>query len=629
VWSEFPPPEAIPSLVWRFEEQVRRHPDRPAVSFGGRALTYAELNRRANRVAHALIAALGTDPEPIALLMHQDVGVMAALWGVLKSGKYYVPLSPFDPSARQEHILEDTEARAIIVDAENVEAARTLGGERLVLPAEQLWDSGPDANPGLEIAHDAYAYVVFTSGSTGRPKGVIVDRADVLFFAREATNTFHLCPEDRLGVLGAISFSGPAPQIYGGLLNGACLCLYDLHRQDERELAPWLRAERITYCSSVPSVWRRQVEILAPDERFPDLRLIGLGGDRLYREDLRRIQQYVEPGCIIRHSLGLSEIKHVTMGFWDRESLPDTQIVPVGYPVRDTEILIVDDAGRELPAGEVGELWVRGRYMSPGYWRRPDLTARAYARDPHNPELRIYKTGDLGMIQPDGSLLLAGRADSQVKVQGQRVELSEIESALRALDGVSQAVVIAHQAGEQGPVLHAYVVMDAGVHMSAGELRRRMTGRVPTYMIPARIAFRSVLPLNNNGKVDRLALAPIGDARPELDAAYVAPRTPVEAEVAAIWQDVLSLDAVGVEDRFLDLGGQSLQAARIAGRIQDTFRVDIPASQVFAAQTVAEMSALIVQQQAAMMDEGEMEQLLALLSDLEGEGAVPGALKDG
>jgi acyl carrier protein len=137
------------------------------------------------------------------------------------------------------------------------------------------------------------------------------------------------------------------------------------------------------------------------------------------------------------------------------------------------------------------------------------------------------------------------------------------------------------------------------------------------------------LPLNNNGKVDRLALAPIGDARPELDAAYVAPRTPVEAEVAAIWQDVLSLDAVGVEDRFLDLGGQSLQAARIAGRIQDTFRVDIPASQVFAAQTVAEMSALIVQQQAAMMDEGEMEQLLALLSDLEGEGAVPGALKDG
>jgi acyl carrier protein len=291
---------------------------------------------------------------------------------------------------------------------------------------------------------------------------------------------------------------------------------------------------------------------------------------------------------------------------------PDTPIPPVGYPVEGIEILIVDEAGREAPAGEIGELWVKGRYMSPGYWRRPDLTERAFARDRDNPDLRIYRTGDLGMIRPDGKLQLAGRADSQVKLGGQRVELSEIETALRALTGVSQAAVVARQTAD-GPAVHAYIVPVKGTRLQIATLRRQMAERLPAYMLPARIALLDAMPLNSNGKVDRKALAPIGDERPAIETPYAAPRTSVEAEVAAIWQEVMSLDAVGINDRFLELGGQSIQATRIAARILDAFRVDLPASYLFNTPTVAEMATLIVQQQAAHINPDDIERLLAAL----------------
>ncbi len=552
--------------------------------------------------------------------MHTGVDMIAVLWGILKAGKFYVPLSPFDPPARLAQIMADLEARALVADGENRETAHALAessAARLFF-AGDLCDAGPEQNPDLEIAHDAYAYIIFTSGSTGKPKGVIIDRGDVLFFAGTAANTFHLCAEDRLGVLGALTFSGPYPQIYGGLLTGGCLCLYDMHCEDERALPAWLRDERITYASSVPSLFRRLAEMVGPDDRFPDLRLIGIGGDRLYSEDLVRVQALMEPDCIIRHSLGLSEVKHVTMGFWDGDMRPDTPIPPVGYPVEGIEILIVDEDGRELPAGEIGELWVKGRYMSPGYWRRPDLTARAYAHDPENPALRIYRTGDLGMLRPDGRLQLVGRADSQVKLGGQRVELSEIEATLRTLPGVNQAAVVARQAAD-GPTVHAYIVPAPGAYLSIEGLRRQMAERIPTYMLPARIALLDAMPLNSNGKVDRKALAPIGDERPALETPYVAPRTPVEAEVAAIWREVMSLDTVGVHDRFLELGGQSLQATRIAGRILDAFQVNLPTGRLFDAPTVAEMAALIVQQQATQMDPDDIERLLAALEASSGD----------
>ncbi len=612
-WTEFPRPETIPSLVGYFEEQAARYADRPAVSYAGCVLTYDQLNRAANRVAHALIEARSADPEPIPMLMHTSVDMIVALWGILKAGKFYVSLSPFDPPARRAQVLHDLGARVLITDAENHETALAVAGERHIFPIAALCDAGPDHNLKLEIAHDAYAYIIFTSSSTGQPKGVIVDRGDVLFFTRIAVNSFHLCPEERQGIIGALSFSGPAPQIYGGLLTGGCLCFYDLHRQSERAMAAWLRNERITYASSVPSVFRRLTQIVGPDERFPDLRLIGIGGDRLYREDLERIQAMMESDGIIRHHLGMSEVKYLTLGFWGREMRSDTPVVPVGHPVEDTEIRIVDEEGHEAPPGEIGEVWVKGRYMSPGYWRRPDLTARAYARDPANPDLRICHTGDLGMIRPDGALLLTGRADAQVKLGGQRVELSEIETALRAAEGVSEAAVVARQTGGSELIVHAYVVPATGARLSVAALRRQVAERVPAYMIPARIALLDALPLNNNGKTDRRALVPIGDERPPLEMPCVAPRTPVEASVAAIWREVLSLDTVGIYDRFLELGGQSLQATRIAGRILDAFLVDLPAGSLFNTPTVAEIAALIVQQQATLIDPVDVERLLAAL----------------
>ena len=588
-WREFPAPEVVGSIVTRFEEQVRLFGARPAVSDEGCRLTYAELDAMANRVAQALLA-LGGDPaRPVALLFEHGGVMLAALLGVLKTGGFYVPLSPHDPPARLAHILDDATARLIVADAANLPLARQVAGSRQALDVEALLSRGSAEPPGLSVPFDAYAYLIYTSGSTGEPKGVIETNSDVLHFTGVSTNAYHTCPEDRITLFSTLAFNGAASPIYGALLNGACLCPFDLRKRGVEPVAEWLVREAVTFWDSVPAVWRRLAELVPPGTRFPELRLVSQGGDRLYREDVERIRRCLGPQGVVRNGLGTSEVKQILVYFTDHDTPLDTPIMPVGYPVRDTQVLLVDAEGREVPEGEVGEIWVNGRYLSPGYWRRPDLTERAFLAVPGEPGRRIYRTGDLGRWLPDGALLHMGRVDSQVKIRGYRIELSEVESALRSVPGVREAVVVASSIGHDDPTLHAYVVLDPEIRLAGAAIRSQALQRLPAYMAPATVTLLDALPLNAFGKVDRRVLQErAADQAPARD--HTPPRDPLEERLRDLWQATLGIQPIGIFDDFFALGGTSLHAMALVSGLQPHFGDDITLTALFDAPTIAALA---------------------------------------
>jgi acyl carrier protein len=325
---------------------------------------------------------------------------------------------------------------------------------------------------------------------------------------------------------------------------------------------------------------------------------------------VERLWRHLPDGAQIGHSLASTEAGVMTMLTMERGWIPDGEIVPVGRPLPNVEIRLLDGSGQPAPPGEVGEMMVSSPALTPGYWRDPELTAAKFFVDPDSGR-RFYRLGDLARWRPDGLLELAGRRDFQVKIRGYRVELGEVEANLEQLPSVRQALVIADARSEREARLIAYVAPTTVDRFSLSELRRELAGRLPAYMIPAAFIVMERLPLMTNGKIDRRALPPPSSARPAVDTAYIAPRTPIEEKVAAIWAEVLGLERVGVCDNFLDLGGHSLQVARIVSRVMDTCQVEIPLSALFASPTVADMALAITQQEAAHLDADELEQLLA------------------
>ena len=617
---EFKKSDVERSIPERFQQQVARYPGRMAIKTRRHEFTYRTLDETANRVARAILAEGEGEAAQIALLLENDAPIVAAILGVLKAGKIYVPLDPTLPRARITYMLEDSHAGVIVTNEKNATLAREVAQTQRVINMDQLDLGLSTENLDLATSPDAFAWIMYTSGSTGQPKGVAQTHRNVLHFVMNYTNGLHISPDDRITTLFSCHVNAGAHDIFSALLNGASLVPLDVKGEGVASVATWLIQRKATIYSSAPTVFRRFGETLT-GERFPHLRLIKLMAEPVYRRDVELYKKYFSPGCLLVNRLGSTETGTIRWYFIDKETQISGNAIPVGYPVQDNQILLLNNAGDEVGFDEIGEIAVRSRYLSPGYWRRPDLTQMAFLPDPQGGDERVYRTGDLGRMLGDECLLHLGRKDFQVKIRGHRIEVDEIEAALLEIPAIKEAVVVAREDRTGEHRLVAYLVSKGGTLPSVTRLRHTLATRLPDYMIPSAFVTLDALPLAPNGKVHRPALPPPDTARPEVETTFVPPGTPVEKILAKIWADLLDLEQVGIHDNFLELGGHSLLAMQVVARVFDTFRVEIPLQSLLETPTVASMAIVIVEHLVRNADRGAMDRMVAEVEGLSEEEA--------
>ena len=619
-FTEFTRQEIEQSVPDRFEQTVRKYPDRLAVKTRSHQFSYDELNRAANRVAHAILARRGEGSEPVPLVLEHGAPLIVATLGVLKAGKISMRIHPSLPRARMWYLLDDAQAALVVTNHKSHSSANELAQNGCQLVNLDELDSGLSIeDPDLFISPDALAQIRYTSGSTGRPKGTVRYHRTLLHATMKYTNALHVGSEDRLTFLGLDS-SGR--DIFRALLNGAALFPFDLKEEGLAHLAQSLVQEEITIYHSTATVFRHFVRTLTGKEQFHKLRAVMLSGEAAYKRDVELYQAHFSPDCIFVNIYGAAEAGQFRHYFVDHDTQLPGSLVPVGYPLEESEVLLLDDDGKEVGLNQIGEIAVKSRYLSAGYWRKPDLTQAAFLPDPEGGDKRIYRTGDLGRMLPGGCLEHLGRKDFQLKIRGFRVEAAEVELALHSLDNVDETVVVARKDASGDTQLVAYVVASRKPEPTASELRRYLADRLPDYMVPSAFVMLDALPITGVGKLDRRVLPPPGSARPELEIPFAAPLTPVEETLAQIWSDVLGLERVGINDNFMDLGGDSLRATRVVSRVINTFQVELPLRSLFDAPTIAEMAVVIVQNQAKLAEPAHVERMLAELESLSDEEAL-------
>jgi acyl carrier protein len=393
-----------------------------------------------------------------------------------------------------------------------------------------------------------------------------------------------------MGLLFSYSYGASANNTYGALLNGGMLLPFNIKEQGLDKLAPWLAREEVTVLHMVPTVFRHFASSLSDPGLFPRLRLVRLGGETMYPQDLDLFKKHFHKDCLLHVGMGSSETGMMLECFFDHESECATLTLPAGYPAQDVEVLLLDESGMVVEGEGVGEIAVKGRHLARGYWERPELTNQRFFPDPSESGVRVYHTGDLGYRSHDGYITHRGRKDSQVKIRGYRVEVAEIELALLSIPGIKEAVVSASEDSNGDASLVAYTVSEGEPVPSARALLGLLRQKLPTFMVPSAFVTLNALPLLPNGKVDRKALpSPSQDSFP-LNSEFVAPRTDIERTLTTVWAEVLRLQRIGVLDSFFDLGGHSLSAARIASRLWELFGVEMSLQQFLSVPTIASLA---------------------------------------
>lgn len=619
------------SLPEVFARRLAGHAGRIAVRMGIREICYAELDAASSRVAAWLCGVAGRRAGRVVILQDDRARQITSILGVLKAGHAFVPLDPAQPLARLVACVRDAEPCALLCESGSQTLAREIARElaagppgALPLLDVQTLPEGAAADPfrpPRAILPADVAYILYTSGSTGEPKGVVQSHRNVLHNVSKLTRSLSLVPEDRLTLLGNVVFAFSMSDLFGALLNGAALLPYDVRRQGVEGLAGWVAAEQITVWSSVPTLFRHSLAQQDGGMRFPSVRLLKLSGEPVQRRDVDCFRRHFPRECRFLNSLGATEFNTIRQFFLDRSTPLEDELVPVGYAVEGTDVLILDERGRPLPRGEEGEIAIRSEFLSPGYWRLPEQTACAFIPDPEGSSARVYRTGDLGRLREDDCLLHYGRRDGQVRIRGHRVETAAIEAALLACADVRAAAVVARQDQSGDAELVAWFTSHSKRGPRAAALRAELARSLPDYMLPSRSIHVASLPLLPSGKVDRRRLAqqPVPrassrSARPDL-------RDPLERKLAAIWCAGLRLRAIGRDDDFFELGGHSLIAARIVARIQHELGTLLPLTLFRDAPTIARM--------AEHLRRGEALEGRVLVELQRGDGILPLVLVPG
>jgi len=592
-------------IIKRFSEQVARTPEKLIFNTGQGKISFMELDALSNRVARAVadacqsIQANSNGGHNISLLFENGIHMIYALLGVLKAGKTYVPLDVSFPESRLHHMCNHSQSSLILTNRKNIALAGTLqrlsNNTTIVIVVEEVITAAHSNLPvEREVQTDGAAYILYTSGSTGKPKGVVQSHENVVYFADQWCKRFNITQADHLLLLASFSHDGAVPDIYSALLSGARLSPYNVKdNPDLANISGLLITSGITVWHSVPTLYRyftRQLE----NEVFPKLRLVVLGGEAVREDDVTLFLRHF-PTSRFANIYGQSE--STINSIWMLEPSEIDATILLGEPIDDLQMMLVDDDGEEVGDMGTGEIVVAGNHVALGYWNDDEASKKVFGS--HQELGKLYWTGDMGRYTADGHIVFVGRKDAQIKIRGYRVEPGEIESVLLQLEGVTEAVVMLRDnpadsdgvggTGEQ--VLCLYAVAADGCDQAG--MIDFLADRLPSYMIPAFVIPMAELPRTPSGKIHRTALP-----EPQADFStyheYEAPRNAVEWKLAAIWEEVLGVEKIGINYNFVDLGGHSLLVISIISKVHKEFGVELLLNDVFDNPTIKQLSRLIV-----------------------------------
>lgn len=577
------------SVLHYFEQHAANQPDHPAVQAGHRQTSYAELNKQANQIAHALLKLHLPGERAVALLFDADYDAIPAALGVWMAGMFYCQLRPGEPPARLAFTLADSQSVCLIATTSLRQQAEQLAFPAVpILYLDHLPPDLSEENPQGVLTGDRIALLSYTSGSTGSPKAVIQTHHHRLFDTAVANEFFHSGPDDRwAGFTLGLEF-------YATLAAGASLILFDLGKESMRALKTLLQSARITLVRIKPSVFRHLLAEFAEGETFPHLRLICLTGEPVYPSDVALFQRLFDPQTILSINLGCQEVLIYCNYFVDHRTRLTGGHLSSGYPAPGVAVEIRDEQGRLCPVEQPGEIVVNGNHFAGAYWHNPELSAQKFQLSAEGIYRVSYRTGDLGYRLADGSITHLGRIDLRLKIRGHTIEPIEVEQALLSSGDWREAVVAGWEEGEGATRLVTYLVPDRQPAPSVSDIRQYLSQRLPEWMIPARFEFLDALPQLPNGKVDRRSLPKPRSERPRLSVTYTKPTTHIEMFLVDLWQEVLNVRPIGIHDNFFELGGDSIRAIQIASRTQDKFGVEIPLTDLFAAGTAAQMALVVV-----------------------------------
>lgn len=575
------------SISCVFEEVVHKHENNLAIVTRNYQWTYADLYRHILRISGSILANEITAGSRVALLLEHDAPMVAGVFGALKAGMAYVPLDPEYPFDRLEFILKDSEASALVVSDDTLDLANTLKGDSLrIINIDELQDLDWEVYP--DISPNDFAYILYTSGSTGTPKGVVQTHRNVLHFIRNYTNNLEISANDRMTLLSSYSFDAAIMAIFGAMLNGACLFPKSVAADGFASVVPWLLDNKITIYHSTPTVYR--YVLAAGDEyiHFPHVRRVVLGGEAVVRRDVELYCKFFPDNCTLINGLGPTESTVTLQNHIDKTTEIPSNTVPVGYPVEDTEVYLIDEDG--AVSDKEGEIIFKSEHLALGYLNLKEITDKSFFVDPKNPSKRCYRTGDLGRFLPDGKLEFLGRKDFQVKIHGVRIELGEIESVLNGHGRVKESVVVAKQAKNGKSELIAYLILSDGIEFDAHEIRNYIQKKLPTSMCPNHFVAIEKYPFTPTGKIDRKNLE-----RRDIQKTIRNPEktdeniSQIQQIVIDSWKSQLGID-VDIDDDFFDIGGDSLSAVQLCDLLEQRLGKKVNLATLFECRTARSLA---------------------------------------
>jgi len=572
-----------------FELQVERTPENVAVVYENQELTYHELNSRANQLAHYL-KKLGVGPEvPVGLFMERSVEMVVGIYGIIKAGGAYVPLDPEYPSERVAFMLEDTQVPVLLT--QDHLTANLPEHDAHVIRLDTEWGKvalEPADKPSGETKPNNLAYIIYTSGSTGKPKGVMNEHRGIVNRLFWMQDEYQLNEKDRVLQKTPFSFDVSVWEFFWPLQVGARLvvCRPGGHR-DSDYLVSLITEQQITTLHFVPSMLQIFLEEKGV-ENCTSIKRVICSGEALPYELQKRFFERLNTEL---HNLYGPTEAAVDVTYWRCRNRSDRRIVPIGFPVANTQMYILDDRLQPVPIDCTGELHIGGVQVARGYLNRSELTSEKFIPDPFSsqPGSRLYKTGDLSRYLSDGSIEYLGRTDFQVKIRGLRIELGEIESLLLKLNHISQCTVMLREDRAGDKRLVAYLVFEPGQDVAPTDLRKYLLEKLPDYMVPHHFVRLDAMPLSPNGKTDRRAL-PKPEVDRSTDESYIAPRNKTENVIAETWQDLLDVSNIGINDSFFDLGGHSLLVVKMLRRLKKSFTEDLTIVDLFQYPSIASLA---------------------------------------